>query len=293
MPLVVNTNIASLIAQRNLTQNTTNVNRSLERMSSGYRINRAADDAAGLTISETLRSDIRGMKMALQNVQDGVSMLQIAEGALSVVGENLQRVRELTVQAANDTNSPEQRDAIESEIQARLQDNERIASAINFNGIKLLDGSTLSARLQIGANSNINEDTINITNAFATTTGSAMGLFNDGVTPTSAGWNSIASIDFTTGSRARAFLTDIDNALSAISARRSEIGAYQNQLESVVSNLTLGVENFTASESKIRDLDMAAEMASQVKNQILQQAAVSILSQANQAPTLVMSLLRQ
>jgi flagellin len=289
MPLVVNTNISSLIAQRNLTHNTINVGKSLERLSSGYRINRAADDAAGLTISETLRSDIRGMKMALQNVQDGVSILQITEGTLSVISENLQRIRELTVQAANDTNAVQQRDAIELEIKARLEDNDRIVQAAKFNGIELLTGNTTNARLHIGAHSNAVENTLDISGALANSFSDAIGVLGP---TTNAGFLTINDVDLVDGDTSRLFLSDIDTAIAAISARRSGIGAIQNQLESAINNITLSIENFSASESRIRDLDIAAESSLQVRNQILQQTAVSILAQANQAPALVLRLLQ-
>lgn len=289
MPLVVNTNMASLVSQRNLGINTVNLNRSLERLSSGYRINRAADDAAGLTISEGLRSDIRGSKVAVQNAQDGVSILQIAEGTLSVVSDNLQRIRELTVQAANDTNADAQRNAIEQEIKARLSDNQRIVDASQFNGIALLDGTAVNARLQIGSDSNSALNTLDITSALASSSSSAIGLLG---AATSTGFQTIASIDITAGSVARKFLNDIDVAIATMSSRRSLIGAFQNELESALANLSLSVENFTASESRIRDLDIASETAIMTKNQILQQASVSILSQANSAPQLVLRLLQ-
>lgn len=289
MPLVVNTNIASLIAQRNLSINTTNLTKNLEKLSSGYRINRAADDAAGLTISETLRSQIRGIRAALQNAQDGISILQITEGTLSVVQDNLQRVRELTVQAANDTNSDTQRDAIESEIKARLLDNERIVQAAQFNGIKLLDGTASNAMLQIGPNSDISENTLDISSALAAADVEALELL---MSANNTGWTSIGSIDFVDGTNARQFIADLDVAISNVSARRSLIGALQNQLDSAIQNLSLGAENFTASESRIRDLDLAAETANLTRNQILQQASASILSQANQAPSLVLRLLQ-
>lgn len=300
MPLVVNTNVSSLIAQRNLSTNTNMLNKSLERLSSGYRINRAADDAAGLTISETLRSQIRGINTALQNAQDGISILQITEGTLSVVTDNLQRVRELTVQAANDTNGVAQRDAIESEIKARLFDNQRIVQAANFNGIKLLNGSALlalgSVRLQIGPNADIVENTLDITRALDTASMQMLGMFVDSLNPAlgsySTTWDSISFINFLNNSNARTFLMDIDRALASVSARRSLIGAIQNQLDSAIQNLSLSGENFSASESRIRDLDMAAETANLTKAQILQQASVSILSQANQAPGLVLRLLQ-
>ncbi len=288
MPLIINTNIASLTSQRNLATNTIMVGKSIERLSSGYRINRAADDAAGLTISETLRSDIRGMKAGLQNAQDGISILQITEGTLSVVQDNLQRIRELTVQATNDTNADNQRNAIESEIKARLQDNQRIVQAAQFNGLKLLTGSTTSARLQIGSGTDVTENTLDISSALMTSYATALGLLGG---TTSTGWTTIASIDISTGDKGRQFLNDIDVSLTAVSARRSLIGAVQNALDSAINNLQLSSENFVSSESRIRDLDMASETATLTKGQILQQSSVSVLSQANQAPSLVLSLL--
>ncbi len=289
MPLVVNSNMASLIAQRNLSVNNINLNRSLERLSSGFRINKASDDAAGLTISEQLRSKIRGLKTALQNSQDGISILQIAEGSLSVINENFQRIRELTVQAANATNNRDQRAAIESEIKARLEDNDRIVQSTSFNGISLLTGSTTNARLQIGSDSGLSTDTLDIANALANAAATALGLL--GAT-TSSGFTTTASILFSTGTVARKFLNDVDVALAAVSSRRALIGAFQNQLDSTIQNITLGIENFTSSESRIRDLDIASENAMLTRNQILQQASISVLSQANQTPQAVLRLLQ-
>ena len=289
MPIFINTNVTSIVAQRNLANNTEKLNQSLERLSSGYRINRAADDAAGLTISENLKSQINGINTALQNAQDGISILQITEGTMSVMTDNLQRIRELTVQAANDTNARAQRSAIESEIQARLEDNQRIVKAASFNGIKLLTGSATNARLQIGAESTLSTNTLNITSALATTTATAMGVLG---AATSAGFTTISAIQFTTGSVARKFLNDVSAALNQISARRAKVGAMQNELNSTVQNLQLSNQNFTASESRIRDLDVASETARLTQLQILQQASISILSQANQTPNLVLKLLQ-
>lgn len=162
MGLVINTNIPSLVAQRNLRQNTNNLNKSLERLASGYKINRAADNAAGLSISETLRGQIRGTEVAVANTQDGVNILQIGESALSIMGENLQRIRELTVQAANDTNSSIERRAIAQEVQERLNDIDRIARTTKGNNVFLLDGNATNFTLQVGANSDADTDTINI-----------------------------------------------------------------------------------------------------------------------------------
>jgi len=284
--IVVNTNVASLIAQRNLSSNTTSLSKSIERLSSGYRINRAADDAAGLSISENLRGTIRGNKQAINNIQDGINMLQIAEGGLAVINENIQRIRELAVQAANDTNSSVERDAILSEVTARLSDIDRIAKSSKFNNISLLDG-TANATLQVGAGSELSTNTIEIENsvlARATvscigTTASANGLT---LTATGATWSS---------NGIRLYLDVLDAALSDVASRRSNIGAYQNRLESALNNLEVATENVQAAESRIRDLDVAKETSNMTKYQILQQASASVLSQANNLPSVALKLL--
>jgi flagellin len=298
MALVVNTNVNSLIAHRSLSFNGMRVSKSMEKLASGFRINHAADDAAGLTISENLMGQIRGTKQALKNANDGISILQIAEGSLSVIGENLQRIRELVIQAANDTNSTTQRNAIEEEIRARLNDNDRIANAAQFNGINLLDGTATNALLQIGANSAVATNTVDITTALADARSGLTGLAVVGAGQTFA---TVAAIDLnaivapatTAGGTNRLFLDDIDAAITTLTSRRSTIGSLQNQLESVINNLTLAVENFSASNSRIKDLDVAAETATYTQYQILQQASVSILSQANQTPNLALQLLQK
>jgi flagellin len=279
MALVINTNVASLNAQRNLNYNTIGLQKSLERLSSGYKINRAADDAAGLQISETLRAQIRGVGQAINNAEDGNNLLSIAEGTYSVVQENLQRVRELAVQAANDTNGTAQRTAIAQEIQARLDDIDRITKATEFNGQKLLDTTTAaSLRIQVGPNGVAAEDTIDIA------AGTALG----DATATTLG---VGTVDVTTNSAALTFLATVDTALTEVSRRRSTIGALQNQLSSAILNLQLTNENLQAAESRIRNVDVASEASRLTKYQILQQAAASILSQANSSPSLALTLL--
>lgn len=278
MPLVINTNIASLNAQRSLTSNTNSLSRNLEKLASGFRINRAADDAAGLQISEGLRSQIRGVSQAINNAQDGVNLLAVAEGTLGVIQDNLQRIRELTVQGANDTNGSTQLDAIKTEINARLDDIDRIAQATSFNDKKLLDGSIASSfRIQVGANASSSLDTLDIASGLQDTQVSTLGL---------------ASASFTNNSSALTFLSLVDDALNTVSSRRATIGALQNQLESGINNLSITKENFESAESRIRNVDVAKESADLTRNQILQQAASTILAQANQAPQLALSLLR-
>jgi len=286
MSIVVNNNIASLIAQRNLSTNSSNLVKSIERLSSGYRINRASDDAAGLSISENLRGQIRGNKQAINNIQDGINLLQITESSLSVINENIQRIRELAVQAANDTNSSVEKDAILCEVNARLSDIDRIAKATKFNNIKLLDG-TANAVLQVGADSELSTNTISIeNNVLARATVSCIG------TAASANGLALSATGATwTSDNIRSYLDVLDAALSDITTRRSNLGAYQNRLESALQNLTIMNENIQNAESRIRDLDVAQETANMTKYQILQQASASVLAQANALPQVALKLL--
>ncbi len=280
MSIVVNNNVASLIAQRNLNKNTNDLTKSIERLSSGYRINRASDDSAGLSISEGLRGQIRGNKQALGNIQDGINLLQIAECGLSVINESVQRIRELCVQAANETNGSAERSAVLVEINARLDDINRISKSTKFNNISLLDGTALNARLQVGANSTLSTNTIDVSSVLSNSNVSTIGLT---ISITGGLW---------TSDKIRSYLDQIDGAISTIVTKRSNIGAYQNRLETSLENLTIMNENVQASESRIRDLDIAKETANMTKLQILQQASASVLSQANQIPQLALSLLR-
>jgi len=286
MSIVVNNNIASLIAQRNLSNNSSSLVKSIERLSSGYRINRASDDAAGLSISENLRGQIRGNKQAINNIQDGINLLQIAESSLSVINENIQRIRELAVQAANDTNSSVERGAILCEVNARLSDIDRIAKATKFNNISLLDG-TQTVTLQIGASAELSTNSISIGNSvLARATISCIGtdVSANGImlNATGASWSS---------NGIRLYMDVLDAALSDITTRRSNLGAYQNRLESALQNLTVMNENIQNAESRIRDLDVAQETANMTKYQILQQASASVLAQANALPQVALKLL--
>ncbi len=280
MSIVINTNVASLDAQRNLSINTTALQKDFQQLSSGYRINSAADDAAGLQISENLQSQIRGIGQAINNAQDGTNMLSVAEGTLSVVQDSLQRIRELVVQAANDTNGTSQRAAITQEITARISDIARMTQASTFNGIKLLSGNynTSSLRLQVGANGSLNLDTINISSALGSATATTLGI--------KTSTNMLVS-----NQAAERFLLTVDNALSAVSSRRSLIGSMQNRLQSTISNLQISTENFSSSESRIQNVDVASVSADLTKNQILQQASASILAQANQSPQIALKLI--
>jgi flagellin len=265
MSLRINSNIEAFNAHRQLAATSDRASKSMERLSSGYRINRAADDAAGLAISEKLRGQIRGLSQAQRNAQDGVSLVQTAEGSLNEVHSMLQRVRELAVQYQNGTLSTSDKAAITAEAQQLASEIERIGTSADFNGIKLLDGSKTTVSFQVGANDN---DTIAVTTA---SLGSKIGSID--VSQTNA-------------------ISAIDAAISNVSTMRSSFGAVQNRLEHTLNNLATYQENLTASESRIRDVDMASEMVEFSKDQILQQAGTSMLAQANQAPQAVLSLLR-
>lgn len=278
MSIVVNNNVASLIAQRNLNKNTDSLIKSMEKLSSGYRINRAADDAAGLSISENLRAQIRGNKQAINNVQDGINLLQIAESGFSVINENIQRIRELCIQAANETNGTVEKNAILAEIEARLADIDRISQSTSFNNITLLDGKMTSVTLQIGAGaSTIN--TLDLSDILVNSNASSLGVTLD---TNGADW---------TSDNIRSYLVSLNGALNSITGRRSQLGAYQNRLESALENLNIMTENLENSESRIRNLDIAEETANMTKFQILQQASASVLAQANRLPQIALMLL--
>ena len=273
MGLRINNNIAAFNAYRNLSVTDSQMSKSLEKLSSGYRINRAADDAAGLAISEGLRSQIGGLKVAVRNAQDGVSVVQTAEGALNESQAILQRMRDLAVQASNDgALSDTDKTKADKEYQALASELDDIANKTSFNGTKLLDGTYASKAFQVGANSG---DTLTVS-------------IGDMKSATLLG----ATQDVTTAATAGTALTAIDAAIEKVSDQRAGLGAVQNRLEHKINNLNVAVENLSASESRIRDTDMAAEMMSFTRSQILSQAGTAMLAQANQAPQGVLSLLR-
>lgn len=273
MAITVNTNVASLNAQRNLNVSSNALNKSLERLSSGLRINRAGDDAAGLAISENMRASIRSMNQAMRNANDGVSMLQVAEGALNETANILVRMRELATQSASGTVGSDQRTAINSEFTKLAAEIDRIASVTEFNGTKLLDGSKTSVDLQIGAKNTGNDKlTISLKAAAAASIGAT------GSVSTQAG--------------AQAALDALDTAINSVSSQRGDLGSYMNRLQSTINNLQVAVENTSAAESRIRDVDVASETAAMTRSQVLVQAGTSILAQANQTPQAALSLLR-
>ena len=276
MALTVNTNIASLNAQRNLTTTQSSLNKSLQRLSSGLRINSAADDAAGLAISEGMRSQVRSMNQAVRNANDGVSLVQTAEGALNEVSNILVRMRELATQSATGTVSSDQRSYIDSEFTQLKNEIDRIASATDFNGTKILDGTSGTISFQIGAG-NTSNDIISVT--ISAGAASSIGV-------------ATASVSGQTGAAASAALGAIDTAIKSVSNIRGNLGAVQNRLQSTINNLQVSIENLSAAESRIRDVDVASETAAMTRAQILTQAGTSILSQANQTPQSALSLLR-
>ncbi|WP_336636188.1 flagellin Hag [Lysinibacillus fusiformis] len=265
-------NISALNTHRNLSFNNTEASKNLEKLSSGYKVNRAGDDAAGLAISEKMRGQIRGLDMATKNAQDSISLIQTAEGALNETHAILQRMRELAVQSSNDTNVSSDRGALQKEIDALATEITRISTDTEFNTQNLLNGSFSGKVFHIGANESQNL-TLSIANMGATSLG-------------------VASIDLTTQSSANAAITTINTALESVSTERSKLGAIQNRLEHTINNLGATSENLTAAESRIRDTDMAKEMMGFTKNNILMQAAQSMLAQANQQPQGVLQLLR-
>ncbi len=283
----INHNIAALNTHRQLNSATNAQNKSMEKLSSGLRINRAGDDAAGLSISEKMRGQIRGLDQAARNGQDGISLIQTAEGALNETHSMLQRMRELSVQASNDTNTTEDRTAIQSEANQLAKDINRIAKDTEFNGQALLTGSggpnnDGTFAFQVGANQ---DQQIKLT--IGNMTGSA------GLAIATGDTEDDDAIDISsTASVATAAITTINDAIKKVSAERSNLGSYQNRLEYAINNLNTSSENLTAAESRVRDVDMAKEMMNQTKNSILGQAAQAMLAQANQQPQGVLQLLR-
>ncbi len=269
MGLRINQNIGAINAYRNLNNTEAAFGKSLEKLSSGFRINRAADDAAGLVISESLRSQIGGLKVAVRNAQDGVSFVQTAEGALTEVHSMLQRMRDLTVQAANGSNSSAAVAAAQAEVDQLALAIGDIATKTDFNGIKLLDGSQTDVTFQVGANGT---DTLTVA-----------------LQDMQAGTLGVDALDLTD---AAGSLTAIDAAISSVSSFRGNLGAYQNRLEHTIANLGVTVENLSASESRIRDTDMAQEMVAFTRSQILSQAGTAMLAQANASSQNVLQLLR-
>ncbi|EOC0249366.1 flagellin [Cronobacter sakazakii] len=276
---VINTNLLSLTTQTNLNKSQSALGTAIERLSSGLRINSAKDDAAGQAIANRMTSQVKGMTQAARNANDGISLVQTAEGNLNEINTNLQRIRELAVQAANDTNGSTDLTSINTEITQRLSEIDRIAGGANFNGKSLLNGSVSTAlTIQVGAGTSSN-DTISIgSNAL--------------INATSGTLSSTLSTAISDNASAQTVISAADAAIANIDTARSNMGAIQNRFESTINNLNNSINNLSAAQSRIQDADYATEVSNMSRAQILQQAGTSVLSQANQVPQSMLSLLR-
>ena len=276
--MVINHNIASIGAQNSLHASNYGMQKSIEKLSTGLRINRASDDAAGLSVSENLRAQVKGLKMADRNAQDGISAMQIAEGSLNEVSAILQRMRELSVEGATDTLTDTDRGYLNQEYTQLTAEVDRIMEATEFNGMQLLNGNWTGKDLQIGANNTDNDRlTTTITTISSTSLGIDTGTIADGISTRTA---------------SRQAMDALDNAIDSVNSQRSDIGSYVNRLEHSVANLKNSALNMQAAESQVRDVDVGNEMANFTKLQILSQAGTSMLSQANQSTQGAMSLFR-
>lgn len=274
MGLRVNTNVASINAQRNLASVSGNLAGNFRRLATGLRVSTAADDAAGLAISERLKAQIRSAEQNKRNALDGISLAQTAEGAMNETSNILIRLRELSVQASNGTVSTNDRETLDAEFQSLVGEINRIGRSTEFNNIKLLDGSASTVSFQVGFGSNAGIDTISVSLSAALSTSL-----------------NLSTLDIGSGGDTSLALAQIDNAINSISGLRGNLGAVQNRLNSTINNLGTRVENLSSANSRIRDVDVAKETADLTRNQILQQASISILSQANASPQSALSLL--
>ncbi|MGL5956145.1 MAG: flagellin [Brevinema sp.] len=286
--MIINNNISAIFGNRQLAIDTAMTDRNMEKLSSGMRINRAGDDASGLAVSEKMRSQIRGLNQALRNTQDGVSFIQTTEGYLQEVGNALQRIRELAIQASNGIYTDEDRGYIQVEVDQMVSEIDRIGSHAQFNGLKMLSGmfaeptaeSVPPSEMYLHLGANMDERIqvfINTMNAIS------LGIRNAGTGD---------SISIATQDSSNLTIGTIDQALSRVNSQRADLGAYQNRLESATRSIMIGAENLQAAESRIRDTNMAQESSLLAKNQVLSQAATAMLAQANQRPQMVLQLLR-
>ena len=280
MGLRVNTNVASLNAQRHLYNTTSRFGKSMERLSSGLRINRSGDDAAGLAISESLKSDIRALQQASRNAADGISLVQTAEGSLDEVNNILLRLRELAEQAATETLGEDERVYMNNEFQELLDEINRISNTAEFNGIKLLDGTAQTLRVQVGIGTDATTSAVSIN--------LTQGMSADDLALTAGSVN----ITGTNGDAARVAIGLITTATGRVSSMRANFGAAQNRFETSIRNIGMTAENLAAANSRIRDVDVALETSNMTSLQILQQAGVAILAQANSTSQLALNLLQ-
>lgn len=276
MGLRINTNVQSLAAQRNLALNNEAQKAALEKLSSGTRITKAADDAAGLAISEKMRAQIRSIRQDVRNANDGISMIQTAEGGMNEIGNILVRFRELSIQASSDTIGDTERGFIDKEVQQLKQEITRIAASTEFNGRKLLSGEGGAMEIQVGMNNNPDQDRF---------------VFDVAKTNATADRLGVADITVADRESARSNITKVDDAITTLSSNRAELGALQNRLQSSVNNLQIYDENLSAARSRIYDVDMASETAELTKDNILSTAGTAVLSQANQNNMLALKLI--
>ncbi len=321
MAIRVNTNVSSLIAQNRLNTNVKNLEKAMTQLSTGYRINVAGDDAAGLAIAERLKFQISGSNKAMDNIEDGKNFVQIAEGGMITVGDHLQRINELLVQAASDINDTEARRSIMVEIDQRLIDIDNIANSMNYNGTKLLDGSLKQMIIQIGAGTEFSTNTLDVKDSLTDCNLSALGktpgtgagkglnlpecldpnnaLFGDeGAILAYVGQIEVTNPDGTTSMRDPAFgdafrkyMEDVQDSINTISSARGLLGAYTNRMDATYDNLSQTVENLETAKSRIIDADIAQASSDMVKYQILEQTAAAVLAQANQLPALAIQLI--
>ncbi|MCR9244996.1 MAG: flagellin [bacterium] len=274
MGLRVNTNVTSINAQRNLSTVNNRLGSNFRRLSTGLRISTAADDAAGLAISERLRSQVRSLEQSKRNANDGISLVQTAEGALNEVSSILIRLRELAIQSSNGSVSNQDKNTLDEEFQSLVSEINRIGRSTEFNGIKLLDGSSTSVNFQVGFGTTTDIDTLSVSLNAALSTSL-----------------SLQSLDIGSGGTTTTAITNIDSAINTISSLRGSLGAVQNRLGSTINNLAIQTENLSAAESRIRDVDVAYETAQLTRNNILQQASISVLAQANAQPQSALQLI--
>ena len=275
MGLRVNTNVTSITAQRSLSTVTDRLTGNFRRLSTGLRISSAADDAAGLAISERLRSQVRSLEQARRNASDGISLMQTAEGALNEVSSILIRLRELAIQSSNGSVSGQDRETLDQEFQNLVNEVDRIGRSTEFSGIKLLDGSATSVTFQVGLGTTSGIDQLDVT-----------------LSPALSTSLSLNSLDIGSGGATSTAITSIDTAINSVSSLRGTLGAVQNRLAITINNLAISTENLTSAESRIRDVDVAYETAQLTRNNILQQASISVLSQANSQPQSALQLLQ-
>lgn len=276
MGLRINTNTSSIAAQRALGITKNNLDNNLRKLSSGERITRAGDDAAGLAISEKLKSHIRGLRQARRNSDDGIALIQTAEGGLNEISNIIIRLRELSIQAASDTVGDTERGFSNIEFQNLLEEVQRISQGSEFNGRKLLDGTGGMVEIQVGIHNDPTNDRIKYDSTTTDATLAALGLVGEGIANKEGAQLSLAKLD---------------DALTRINGTRANLGALQNRLQSASNSIAIAEENFSAANSRIRDVDVAAETADMAKNNILSQAGVSVLAQANQSPNFALKLL--